>query len=142
LQLEASRVSGKEAAQWKMYHDFAVKNASRPASEYRLLARQLASRACNGAMIEDFGLMEAREGNFSAATSYFQQARTCYKKRDDILRVVLEQADALVKENKPKRALELVRSVLRIVSEAPAVPLLRKIEQDLTAPAALATPAP
>ena len=142
LQLEASRASGKESAEWKTYHDFAVKNVSRPTPQYRLLARQLASRACNGAMIEDLGLMEAREGNFSAATNYFQQARTCYKKRDDILRVVLEQADALVKENKPKRALELVRSVLRIVSEAPAAPLLRKIEQDLSAPGALATPTP
>lgn len=142
LQLDTSRVSGKEAAQWKMYHDFAVKNASRPTPQYRLLARQLASRAGNGAMIEDLGLIEAREGNFSAATSYFQQARTCYTKRDDILRVVLEQADSLIKEKKPKRALELVRSVLRIVSEAPAAPLLRKIEQDLSAPAALATPPP
>lgn len=142
LQLEASRAPAKEATQWKMYHDFAVKNVSRPAPEYRVLARQLASRACNGAIIEDLGLMEAREGNFSAATNYFQQTRTCYKKRDDILRVVLEQADALVKENKPKRALELVRSVLRIVSDSPAVPLLKKIEQDLTAPAPLIMPKP
>jgi hypothetical protein len=48
------------------------------------------------------------------------------------LRVVLEEADAWTKQNKPKRALDLVRSVLRIVSDAPATPLLRKIEHDLT----------
>jgi hypothetical protein len=91
-------------------------------------------------MIEDLGLMEAHDGNFSVATSYFQQARTCYAKRDDLLRVVLEEADAWIKQNKPKRALALVRSVLRVVPDAPAALLLRKIEQDLTAPPA-ASPA-
>ena len=88
-------------------------------------------------MIEDLGLMEAGDGNFAAATSYFQQARTGYTARDDILRVVLEEADAWTKQNKPKRAVDLIRSVLRIVSDAPATPLLRKIEHDLTTPAAL-----
>ena len=77
-------------------------------------------RARNCPMIEDLGLMEARDRNFSAATSYFQQARTCYAKRDDLLRVVLEEADAWIKQNKPKRALALVRSVLRVVPDAPA----------------------
>jgi hypothetical protein len=87
-------------------------------------------------MIEDLGSMVARDGDFVLATSYFQQARASYTKRDDILRVVLEEADCWIKQDKPKRALELVRSVLRIVSDAPAVPLLRKIEQDLTTPPA------
>ena len=87
-------------------------------------------------MIEDLGLMEARDGNFAAATSYYQQARTCYAARDDILRVVLEEADAWTKQNKTKRALDLVRSVLRVVPDAPATPLLRKIEHDLTTPPA------
>ena len=135
LQIDSPRESAKEGSEWRMYHDFAVKNGSRPASEYRTLARQVASRSRNGPMIEDLGLMEAREGNFASATSYFQQARSCYTKRDDILRVVLEQADTLVKDDKPRRALELIRSVLRIVSEAPAASLLKKIEQDLVAPA-------
>jgi hypothetical protein len=90
-------------------------------------------------MLEDLGSMEAREGDFATATSYFQQARASYGKRDDILRVVLEEADSWIKQDKPKRALDLVHSVLRIVSEAPAAPLLRKIEQDISgAP----TPAP
>ena len=44
----------------------------------------------------------------------------------------LREADGLIKQDKPKRALDLVRSVLRIVSEAPAAPLLRKIEQDIS----------
>jgi hypothetical protein len=37
----------------------------------------------------------------------------------------------LIKQQKQKKALELVRSVLRIVSESPTSVLLRKIEQDL-----------
>ena len=136
LQIEASRDSAKGASEWKMYHDFAVKNVGRPTAEYRTLARQVASHARNGTMIEDLGLMEATDGNFAGAASYFQQARTCYTKRDDILRVVLEEADAWIKQEKPKRALDVVRSTLRIVPDAPAAALLKKIEQDLrTSPA-------
>src|SRR5438105_6012321 len=140
LQIDALRDSAKSGTDWKTYHEFAVKNVTRPVSEFRTLARQAASRTRNCPMIEDLGLIESRDGNFSAATSYFQQARTCYAKRDDLLRVVLEEADAWIKQNKPKRALALVRSVLRVVPDAPAAPLLRKIEQDLTAPPA-ASPA-
>ena len=138
LQIDAPRDSAKSGTDWKTYHEFAVKNVTRPVSEFRTVARQAASRSRNCPMIEDLGLMEARDGNFSAAASYFQQARTCYAKRDDLLRVVLEEADAWIKQNKPKRALALVRSVLRVVPDAPAAPLLRKIEQDLTA----SSPAP
>jgi uncharacterized protein (TIGR03790 family) len=140
LQIDAPRDSAKSGTDWKMYHEFAVKNVARPSLEFRTGARQAASRSRNCPMIEDLGLMEAHDGNFSAATSYFQQARTCYAKRDDLLRVVLEEADAWIKQNKPKRALALVRSVLRVVPDAPAALLLRKIEQDLTAPPA-ASPA-
>jgi uncharacterized protein (TIGR03790 family) len=136
-QIDATRDSSKGAGPWKMYHDFAVKNGSLPAPQYRILARQVASRSGNGPMLEDLGSMEAREGDFATATSYFQQARASYAKRDDILRVVLEEADAWIKQGKPRRALDLVHSVLSIVSEAPAAPLLRKIEQDISG-----TPAP
>jgi uncharacterized protein (TIGR03790 family) len=134
LQIEPAREFPRPVSDWKAYHDFAVKNGSRPAPEYRTLARQFASRARNGAMIEDLGGMEARDGDFAAATNYFQQARATYTKRDDIVRVVLEEVDALVKQNKSKRAVDLVRTVLRVVSESPAAPLLRQIEHDLTAP--------
>jgi phage/plasmid-associated DNA primase len=54
-------------------------------------------------MIEDIGLMEARDRNFSAATDCFRQARTFYSNRDDILRVVIEEADAWIKQDKPMR---------------------------------------
>jgi uncharacterized protein (TIGR03790 family) len=134
LQLEIGRDSSKHASNWTKYHDFAVKNISRPDSEYLKLARFAASRACNGPMLEDLGGMEEAKGNFASATSYFLQARACYSKRDDILRVVLEEANGWIKQGKPKRALDLVRSTLRIVPDAPAAPLLRKIEQELTAP--------
>lgn len=118
-----------------MYHDFAVKNTSKPPAQYRQLGRQVAARGRNGAMIEDLGSMEARDGNLAAATSYYQQARATYGKRDDIIRVVLEEADAWIKQNKPKRAIDLVRSVLRIVSrDIPSAALLRQVEQDAMAP--------
>ena len=131
LQLDAPRDPVKRNQEWRFYHEFAIKNASRPPAEFRSLARQTAARARSGVMLEDLGLMEAREAKFGAATSYFQQARTCYTKRDDILRVVIEQADSLIKDNKPRRALELVRSVMRIVSDAPAAALLKKIEESV-----------
>ncbi len=139
LELDAKRDPPKGNNEWKIYHDFAVKNAERPAPEFRHAARQLASRTNNGAMIEDLGLIEAREGNLAAANSYFSQARTLYTQRDDILRVVLEEADAWIKSNKPMRALALVRSVSRIVSDAPSAPLLRKLETDLSKPAGSGT---
>jgi uncharacterized protein (TIGR03790 family) len=139
MQLEASRESSKTTNPWKMYHEFAIKNFGN--DQYRQLARQAASRAQNCPMLEDLGSMEAGEGN-ALATSYFQQARTCYRTRDDLLRVVIEECAAWVKQNKPKRALELVRSVLRVVSDAPATPLLKQIERELTAtpPAPVAAP--
>jgi hypothetical protein len=126
-----------------LYHDFAVKNGSKPPAQYRPLARQMASRARSGTILEDLGSMEARDGNLSVATSYFQQARATYNKRDDILRVVLEEADAWIKQEKPKRAIDLVRGVLRIISpDVPSVPLLRKVEQDALAPPPPQTPPP
>jgi uncharacterized protein (TIGR03790 family) len=144
LQIDTSRDTGRSANQWKMYHDFALKNFQRPTPEYRTLARQAASRALNGAMIEDLGLMEAGDGNFAVATSCFQQARACYTKRDDILRAVLEEADAWVKQEKRNRALEVIRRTLPIVPDAPAAALLRKMEQDLTgsSPVRLVSPTP
>jgi uncharacterized protein (TIGR03790 family) len=127
----------KPASEWRAYHQFANANGSRSPAEFRAAARQLATRTRNGPMLEDLGLMEVRDGNLPAATSYFQEARTVYTKRDDIIRVVLHEADALIKQNKQKRALELVRSVLRISSDAA---LLKKLERELSAAPAAATP--
>ena len=136
LQLEAKRDTRKKS-DWRMYHEFAQKNAAQNPPDYLTLARQAASRAGNGPMIEDLGLLEKANGNFVSAISYFQQARSLYTKRDDILRVVLEQADALIKADKKKAALALVRSVTRVVPDAPASALLRKIEQQLNSPGSL-----
>lgn len=121
---------------WRMYHDFAVANASQPPSEFRALARQAALRAKNGPMMEDIGLLEAHDGKQPAATSCFEQARTLYSARDDLVRVVMEEAESWMKQAKPKRALDLVRTVQRIVTEAPTIALLRKIEQQAAAAAA------
>jgi hypothetical protein len=82
-------------------------------------------------MIEDIGLMEARDGNLSAAIDRFRQARTFYSSHDDVLRVVLEEADAWVKQSEPKRAVDLIRSALRTAPDAPAAPVLRKFEEDV-----------
>jgi tetratricopeptide (TPR) repeat protein len=132
LQLDAPRDSSKGAANWRIYHEFAAKYFPNSSSQYRSLARQAASRARNCPMLEDLGLMEAADGNFSGATGYFQQARACYSARDDILRVALEEGEAWAKQNKPKRALDLLRSVLKIASDAPSAPLLRKLEQNVS----------
>jgi len=139
LRIETEGDSGKRDF-WKMYHDFAVQNFSIPAAQYRSLARQAASRMHNCPMIEDLGLMEIADGNLAAATSYFGQARTCYSNRDDILRVVMEEADAWNKLKKPGRGIDLIRSTLRIAGDAPAAPLLRNIERELRG--VTATPSP
>src|SRR6266446_1879548 len=141
LQIDAPPDSTKSPAdEWKTYHEFAMKNTIRPVSEFQTLARQAASTSHNCPMMEDLALMEARDGHFADAASHLQQARTCYMQRADILRVALEEADAWLKQNQPKRALELVRNVLRTAGDAPGAPLLRKMEQDLTAPLASPTP--
>jgi hypothetical protein len=133
LQIDEKRDDEKTASDWRAYHEFATKNASRPVPEFRALARQFALRTRNGPMLEDIGLLDQEEGNLSSATDCFQQARAVYTKRDDILRVVLHEADALGKQNKAKRGLELIRSVLRISGDAPAAALLRKLEVELRA---------
>src|SRR5437588_6764404 len=141
LQIETAADSSKKDS-WKMYHDFEVQNFSNSSAQYRSLARQAASRVHNCPMLEDLGLMEIGDGNLAAATSYFGEARTCYSNRDDILRVVIEEADAWSKLKKPKRAMDLLRSTLRVASDAPAAPLLRNREQELRGLSTTPTPRP
>jgi len=141
LQIDAPRDSTKSPAdQWKMYHEFAMKNINRPAPEFQASARQVALASHNCPMLEDLALIEARDGHFAEAASHLPQARTCYAQRDDVVRVTLEEADTWLKQNNSKRALEIVRNVLRTAGDAPGASLLRKMEQDLTAPPASPTP--
>ncbi|MEN3369874.1 MAG: hypothetical protein V7609_2017 [Verrucomicrobiota bacterium] len=133
LRIDEKPEAGKSSSDWKAYHEFATKNGSLPESEFRAQARQFASRTRNAPMLEDLGLIEAAAGNFAVASACFDQARTIYTKRDDILRAVLHEANALTKDNKAKRGLDLIRSVLRIVSDAPASALLKKLEAELRA---------
>jgi uncharacterized protein (TIGR03790 family) len=132
LQIDVQTPPTKSANEWKMYHEFAVKNTARPAAEFRALAGKAALSAHNCPMLEDLGSIEAREGSLSTATNYFQQARTCYTIPDDIVRVVLKESDAWLKLNKPKRALDLVRTSLKTSPDIPAAPLLRNIEHEAT----------
>lgn len=128
-QIETARDYARGATVWRSYHDFASRNFA-DSAEYRSLVRQTASRTHNCPMMEDLGLMEARDGNFTVATSHFGQVRTCYSNRDDILRVIMEEADVWKRLEKPKRALELLRTALRIAGDAPSAPLLKKMEQE------------
>ena len=131
LGLEAK--AEKSPSDWSAYHDFAVKNASLGAAEFRGAAKQFAARTRNASMLEDIGLLEAGAGNYVGASGCFDLARTTYTKRDDILRTVLHEAEALGKQNKAKRALDLIRLVLRISPGAPAASLLKKMEMELRA---------
>ena len=128
LQLDDSSAAVSE---WSAYHDFALKNASLPPAEYRAAAKQFAARTRNAPMLEDLGLLEMAAENYTGATGCFDLARTLYTKRDDILRTVLHEANALRKDNKAKRGLDLIRTVLRIAPDAPASSLLRKLEGEL-----------
>jgi len=138
LQIDAKRDNRSD---WRMYHEFAQKNAAKEPADYLTLARQAAARATNGPMMEDLALIQKEAGNFDAAISCLQQARAFYRKRDDILRAVLEQADALIKADKKQAALVLVHNISRVAPDAPASALLRKIEQELNPPP-IATPKP
>jgi hypothetical protein len=46
----------------------------------------------------------------------------------------LEEANACVKQENPKRALVLIRNALRIVSDSPVAELLRQRERELSPP--------
>ncbi len=124
-----TQVDAKSAKNaWRSYHEFALKNNDAP--DFRAQARTFALRTHNAPVMEDIALMDLREKNFRAAITELQQARAGYTKREDIVRCVLEECDALVQSGKPKRAAELARMVLRIVPDSPAAPLLRKVESD------------
>jgi uncharacterized protein (TIGR03790 family) len=133
LQIDEKGEAEKGASEWRAYHDFAVKNSAVPAAEYRAAAKQFAARSRNAPMLEDIGLLEAGAENYVGASGCFDLARTTYSKRDDILRTVLHEADALAKQNKAKRAVDLLQSVLRVVPDAPASSLLKKKEMELRA---------
>jgi len=138
LQLDAKRDNQKKS-DWRMYHEFAVKNRSRPADDYLTQAQAVASRADNALMIEDLGMIEKENGNYASAIGYFRQARSLYTKSDDNLRALLEQADATLLSGDKEGATTLVRSAARLLREGPATALLRKIDQQINPPP---TPAP
>jgi uncharacterized protein (TIGR03790 family) len=130
----------EKESDWSAYHEFATKNSGLGATEYRAAAKQFAARTHNAPMLEDIGLLEAVAENYVGASGCFDLARTTYTKRDDILRTVLHEAEVLAKQNKAKRGVDLIRTVLRIVPDAPASSLLKKMEMELRA--TKPTPAP
>ncbi len=116
---------------WRMYHDFAVDHRSLEEADYLKKARVAALRAKNAPMIEDLGLIEKENGDLGSALTCLQQARSFYSRPDDILRTVLEQTDVLIKDGKRGDALALIRNVTRLVPDAAATGLLRKLEAQL-----------
>jgi uncharacterized protein (TIGR03790 family) len=141
LQIDNGRESDKKNA-WRMYHEFAVRNSGNESPDDLKKARAAASRAENVPMIEDLSLIEMENGHFTSAVSYLQQARSLYSQPEDILRAVLEQASALIKAGDKKAALALVRAVARLVPDAPATALLKKIEEQLNPPPPTPRPSP
>ena len=138
LQL-AAKGDREPKSDWRMYHDFAVKNSRREPADYLAAARKTAASAANGPMMEDVALIEKENGNFIAAAGDLERARSFYTTPDDILRTVLEQSDALIKAGDKRAALALVQRVSRLAPDAPATALLRKMEEQLN-PAPSATP--
>ncbi len=135
LQLEAKSSShGGGAKNWEMYHDFALKNAGKEAGKYLAAAREAATRAANGPMIEDLGLMQNEAGKFEAAIDYLRQARTIYRGHDDLLRAGLEQIDALRQDGRKEEAFALLQSLQRTTAEGPAASLLGKIAREISPP--------
>jgi uncharacterized protein (TIGR03790 family) len=139
-QLDPRTPITKAAADWREYHEFAVKNSGLPSADYRAQARNVAARTHNALMMEDIALMDLNSGNFTAAISGLQVARATYTKRDDILRCVLEECDAWAKSGKPHRALDLARNTLQITPHAPASELLRKMKTKFAPPPAALRP--
>lgn len=134
--------SPRGRSDWEQYHDFALKNARADPVDYFNLARKTASRAENGAMIEDLGLMKKEAGEFDGALSCLRQARTIYKGHGDLLRAALEQADTLVDAGKKDEAFSFVKGLLRDTPEGPAAVLLQKVANDIYPPPPTPTSSP
>ena len=93
-------------------------------------------------MIEDLGLSEKENGNFSSAISLLKQARSFYTKPHDILRTIVEEADTLIESGDKKAALALIRSAPRLRPDSPANALLRQMEEELEPARPRPTPSP
>lgn len=139
LRLELEPESADRAAAWKMYHDFALRYGSLPEEEYRAKAREAATRAQNAPMLEDLGALAARANDHAAAAAHFQQARAIYKKRDDIVRATLQEAEAWLKAGNKKRSATLLKTVLSAIMPGPTEVLIRKKLEEIEPPPA--TPA-
>ncbi len=139
LQIDIKRDKAPQSG-WRSYHDFALKNGG--GANYLSAAHKAAARAQNGPMMEDLALQEKEDRHFSSALSDLHQARSLYKEPNDILRTIVEQADTLTETGNKKAALKLIRNVSRLAPDAPAIGLLRKMEQELNPPPPAPRPSP
>ena len=141
LQLDEKK-SARGRSPWEQYHEFALKNVKAYPADYFSLARKAASRADNGAMIEDLGLMKKEAGEFDGAVSCLRQARTIYKGHGDLLRTALEQADTLVETGRKDEAFDLIKGLLQATPEGSAAVLLRKAADAIYPPPQTPAPSP
>lgn len=134
LRLELEPEAGAGAARWKRYREFAVRHASLPRDEYIAKGREAAAREGNAPMLEDLGAMAAKAGEAERAAGLFQQARTLYTSRDDIVRATLLEAEARLKAGDKRRAVSLLKTMLESIAPGMTEALVRKKLEEIEPP--------
>ncbi|MGC6426610.1 MAG: TIGR03790 family protein [Akkermansiaceae bacterium] len=83
--------------------------------------RGAAARMNSGIIYEGmgFGLLEAKQ--YDAASAFFQSARKHYSSKADQLRQILNQVGSKRRQNKPQKALEILRKWRPIYKDIPEV---------------------
>lgn len=130
LRIDAKRESRKKN-DWKMYRDFAVRNGRLDAEKYRTALRSAATRAGNGAMLEDLGASEKESGDFAAAAKDLEAARSLYPKPVDRARTALAEVDALLSARDKPGALALIGKMLSAAPATAVSALFKKLEEQI-----------
>ncbi len=125
------RAPSKGAAEWSIFRTASAKwFQNRAAAEAAL--KDAAKARQSGVIYEGLGLLELSVDGNKEAYDAFEQARRCYKKPDDVLRVAINEIGVLHVLNRAADAIALVRK------EAQAFPKNRALEVlDMIEPAAV-----
>jgi uncharacterized protein (TIGR03790 family) len=129
------------AAEWIAYRDGAKKwFGAREAGEKQLL--QAGRRLRSGVVFEGLALLQLSVGDAVSALRSCQQARQFYKNGDDVLRVSISEAAALLALRKTQETLNFIRHQMRAFPKAHGVAILRAIEAQLDPSSASPVPSP
>ncbi|MBA3963191.1 MAG: TIGR03790 family protein [Chthoniobacterales bacterium] len=139
LQLDSTKGSSAHN-DWIMSHEFALKKIGLSPADYFPIARQAASRADNGPMLEDLGLRQEEVGDNDSALGCLRQARTIYRGHGDLLRAGLEQADTLIEAGRKDEALPLLKSLMRTTAEGTGATLLHQVLDQIVPPSPTSPP--